>query len=178
VLATYDRFEAASHHPEEHMSAEATPKKSRIRVAGICLVALGIIGCTSTSPDAPLLPFLPGPTPSVFTGTVADSITGNGVVTISVTNTSGVTSGTWNMSFGQKNEPQYIISGSVNGTQYSATMNTCIATGTSLSCSTPCSFSFSGTFAASGLTGTYASTNSDGLQSCPARTGTINTTKQ
>jgi hypothetical protein len=82
------------------------------------------------------------------------------------------------MSFGQKADPQYIIAGTVSGTQYTANLNGCIDTGATYSCNSACYFSFTGTFGASSLTGSYASTNTSSTQYCPARTGTINTTKQ
>ncbi|HLZ10352.1 MAG TPA: hypothetical protein VKT80_17315 [Chloroflexota bacterium] len=107
-----------------------------------------------------------------------DSNRGTGTVTISIASAAGLTSGTWNMSFGQKADPSYIVSGTLSGTQYTATLNGCIENDAGLSCSSNCTFSFSGTFGASGLSGTYASTDVVATQSCPPRTGTINTTKQ
>lgn len=149
--------------------------------AGICVAAGGLMlmACNHTAPTSPmLLPYVPGPSPSVFSGTIVDSTRADGVVTVSLATASGLTSGTWNMSFGQKADPQYYVSGTVSGSQYTATLNGCISTDVSLSCGSSCTFSFMGTFDGSGLTGAYKSTDATATQTCPARTGAINATKQ
>jgi hypothetical protein len=150
--------------------------------AWICLAAasLTLLACGDhTAPIGPmLLSYVPGPAPTVFSGSIVDSNKANGVVTVSLASASGLTSGTWNMSFGQKADPQYYVSGTVSGTQYTATMNGCIETDVTLSCDSSCTFSFMGTFGGSGLNGTYTSTDVTATQTCPARTGTINATKQ
>jgi hypothetical protein len=165
----------------ELRSSRATSKRWGMAYAWICVAAAGLalMACARTTPTSPLLlPYVPGPSPSVFSGSIVDSTQANGVVTVSLATASGLTSGTWNMTFGQKADPQYYVSGTVSGTQYTATMNGCIQTDVSSSCSSSCRFSFAGTFGSSGLTGTYASTDATATATCPARTGTINATKQ
>jgi hypothetical protein len=156
-------------------------KRSRIAYAWICIAAsagLTLTACQNGTISPLLMPYVPGPAPSVFSGSIVDSNSGNGVVTLSLASASGLTSGTWNMSFGQKADPQYYISGTLSGAQYAATLNGCIQTDVSLNCGSSCTFSFTGTFDASSLTGTYKSTDQAATQFCPTRAGTINATKQ
>jgi hypothetical protein len=137
----------------------------------MCLV---VAGCGPSSSPTPLAPFTLSPTPTVYTGTVVDSHSGNGTLTVSLVTVAGLTSGTWDALFGGKDAKNY-ISGTVSGNAYKATFSPCPETDSS-ACSPDCGFSFSGTFTSAGLSGTYTASSSN--QQCPAETGSISLIKQ
>jgi hypothetical protein len=135
-----------------------------------------VSGCTTaSSPTSAQFAYTPGPTPTVYSGTISDTNSGSGTVKVSLTNAAGLTSGTWDMSFGGKADPEYVVSGTLSGNDYTAKLSGCVTTADSVSCTTNCTFSFAGTFTSSGLSGTYTA---NPVQSCPVRTGNVNATKQ
>lgn len=140
------------------------------------VACLGGAGCapSPTSSD-PLLAFTPGPAPTVYTGTIVDSTRGSGTVTVSLANAAGLTSGTWQMSFSGKADPEYFVSGTMSGNNYAANVTTCYDTGISSGCSSDCAFAFTGSFTTSGLSGAYTAVSD---QSCLGRTGTISAAKR
>jgi hypothetical protein len=135
-----------------------------------CLI---VAGCSSPSSTG-FSPFTPGPAPTIYSGTLVDSSSGNGTLTISLTNAAGLTGGTWAMSFGGRADPVRLISGTVSDSNYVATIKDCQETGV-MSCVPNCRFSFTGSFTSSSLGGTYTAV-SDRL--CPVRRGSISATKQ
>jgi hypothetical protein len=142
-------------------------------LASVCLI---ISGCNNSPSSPGLFAFVPGPAPTVFAGTLIDSARGTGPVTVSLTNAGGLTSGLWNMSFGGKADPVYFVSGTLDGSNYAATVTTCFDTGISAGCGpNNCTLEFAGSLTASSLSGTYKAAPN---QSCTGRTGSINTTKQ
>jgi hypothetical protein len=143
----------------------------------LALACLPVAGCTnSSSSPSPFLAFTPGPAPTIYAGTIADSTKGNGTLKVSLTGAGGLISGNWDMSFGGKADPTYVISGPDSGsTTYTATVTTCVDTGLGENCRSNCEFRFTGSLTGSSLSGTYAATSD---QSCLGRTGTVNTTKQ
>ena len=106
----------------------------------------------------------------VYAGTITASTEGSGTLKVGLTNAAGLTSGTWDMSFGGKADPEYFVSGTVNGTSYTAIVTTCVDTGASSGCSSNCAFSFTGALTASSLSGTYTAVSQP---SCLGRGGSI-----
>src|SRR5471030_65376 len=136
----------------------------------------GVAGCSlaPSTPTSPLFAFTPGPAPTVYTGTIVDSTSGSGTVTVSLASAAGLTSGTWDMSFGGKAAPEYFISGTMSGNNYAANVTTCYYTGNTSGCSSNCAFAFTGSLTSSSLGGTYRAVSD---QSCLGRTGTISAAK-
>ena len=144
-----------------------------LAVASACLI---VSGCNnSSSSPSPFLAFVPGPAPTVFAGTLTDSARGTATLTVSLTNAGGLTSGLWNMSFAGKADPVYFVSGTLDGSNYTATVTTCFDNGVSSGCGpNNCTLSFAGTLTSSTLTGTYTAAPN---QPCTGRSGSISTTK-
>jgi hypothetical protein len=143
------------------------------------LLATGIVGaCAKATPTAPLgvLAYVPGPSPTVFSGPMQDSVGGTGSITIQLTTASGVTSGTWIMSFGGTAEPPRLISGSINGTTYTAEVSQCNNDLSGTLCFPNCRLSFSGSLTSATLSGSYAEVPGDSCQT--PRSGTVNAVKQ
>jgi hypothetical protein len=150
---------------------------TRQPISGFLLASafLLVAGCNNTaSAPSSFLAFTPGPAPTVYAGTIVDSTKGNGTVKVSLTGVAGLTSGTWEMSFGGKADPVYFVSGPGGSTIYAATVTTCSDTGISSGCASNCAFSFVGSLTSSSLSGTYTAVSN---QSCLGRTGSVNTTK-
>jgi hypothetical protein len=148
----------------------------RISSAWLVLV-LGALTAScnnSSSAPTPLLAFVAGPAPTIYAGSIADSVEGNGTLKVALNSAAGLVAGTWDMSFAGKADPTYTISGP-EGTAYSATVTTCKDNGFGLNCNSKCAFHFSGSLTTTSLNGTYSAISD---QSCLGRTGTINTTKQ
>ena len=112
---------------------------TRKTICAISLVTCIVAGCTSAAPTSPspLLAFTPGAA-TVYAGTAADSVNGNGTVTASLASAAGLISGLWNMSFAGKADPQYFVSGTLSGSHYTATITGCQETGVSSRCKTTC----------------------------------------
>lgn len=135
-----------------------------------CLI---VAGCNSPSSTS-FSPFTPGAAPTIYTGTVVDSSKGNGILTVSLSSAGGLTGGTWAMSFGERADPERLISGTVSGSNLIATIKDCQETDV-MSCVPNCHFSFAGSLTSSSLSGTYTAVSE---RLCPARTGSVNATKQ
>jgi hypothetical protein len=136
----------------------------------VVAASLVMAGCGSSS-TAPAF-ILPGPTPTVYTGTVVDSAKGPGAFTVSLVSVGGLMSGTCDMSFSGKAEKDY-VSGTVSGGVYTARFEACPST-ESTSCSPDCTLTFSGSITASSLTGVYSDVPDS---RCLSRTGTISATR-
>jgi hypothetical protein len=137
----------------------------------LLVMSFTVVGCGAPTSPSPLFPFVPGPAPTVYTGTAVDSRSGSGTLTVSLVGVLGLTSGTWEMSFGGKADPKRYISGTVSGNAYTATFSACPESDTSNQfCSVDCRFSFAGSLSSSSLVGTYAALP---IQSCQAETGSI-----
>ena len=139
---------------------------------GYLVLALGsalVAAChnSSSAPSTFLPGFVPGPAPTIYTGSITDSVMGAGTVKVSLNEAGGLISGTWDMSFAGKADPTYTISGS-EGSEYDATVTTCHDNGSGVNCVSNCTFRFAGTLTSSRLTGTYSPTSA---QPCSGRTG-------
>jgi hypothetical protein len=148
---------------------------NKVLIVAACLM---VSGCNNTSSSpSPVLAFTPGPAPTVFAGTLADSSRGNGTLTVSLTNAGGLTSGFWNTSFGGKADPAYFVSGVVNGTNYAATVTTCFENiNVSSGCGpNNCTLTLTASLTASNLSGTYTAAPN---QPCTGRAGSVTATKQ
>lgn len=133
-------------------------------------------GCnnSSSAPSAFLPGFIPGPAPTIYTGSIVDSVAGTGTLKVSLNSAGGLDSGTWDMSFAGKAEPTYTVSGPA-ATAYDATITTCIDSQFGIQCVTRCIFHFTGSLTSANLDGTYSAISD---QSCIGRTGSVHTTKQ
>jgi hypothetical protein len=119
---------------------------------------------SSTGPSSP--PFLlPGPTPTVYAGSVQDAVNSAGTVRITLTTVSGVTTGTWTPTFGGRTQGASVIDGKVASNMFTGSVHPFEGEGFS---DTGCTLSVTGTFSSSGFSGTYSTLN--GTRSCPAAT--------
>jgi hypothetical protein len=146
---------------------------------GYLVLAVGsalVAACnnSSSAPSTFLPGFIPGPAPTIYTGSITDSVEGNGTLKVSLNEAGGLISGTWDMSFAGKADPTYTISGP-EGAAYDATVTTCHDNGSGLNCVSNCTFRFTGTLTNSSLAGTYSATTA---QPCSGRTGSVKATKQ
>jgi hypothetical protein len=133
---------------------------------------------TPTTPSVGTLAYVPGPAPTVFTGSMQDSVGGNGSITVLLATASGLTSGTWIMAFGTRGEPTRFISGSISGTSYTAEVSQCLYDPNvgGVACIPNCRMSFQATLTSTTLSGSYAEEPGD---SCGTpRSGTVNAVKQ
>jgi hypothetical protein len=121
-------------------------------LAGIAVLS---VSCGAPSEPLPFLASTPGIPPTVYSGTIVDSSSGSGTINLSLVSVDGRVSGTWNATFGGKPGMTEYISGTQNGTAYSATVTPCPDTDQNFSC-TSCRWLFSGSLTPSSLTGTYS----------------------
>jgi hypothetical protein len=141
-----------------------------VKRAAVLVTCFILTGCGSSSTAPEFL--LPGPAPTVYTGTVVDSAKGTGTVTVSIVSVGGLMSGTCDMSFGGKADQEY-VSGTVSSGVYTARFEECPSTETT-SCSPDCTLAFSGSLTSSSLTGAYQAVPD---VRCLSRTGTITATR-
>src|SRR3954451_23546581 len=90
------------------------------RLVGAIVSCLIVVGCGSTPSPTSFLAFAPGPAPTVYSGTVTDSVGGSGTVKVGLLNVQDLVSGTWDMSFGGKADPTRYVSGPISGSAYTA----------------------------------------------------------
>ena len=98
-----------------------------------------------------------------------DSIKGTGTLVVSLSSGGGLTGGTWLMTFGGKVDGESLVSGTVNGTTYTAMVTECAQTDVS-GCTPNCALSFTGSLTATAIDGAYTAVQ---RSSCPARAGTV-----
>src|SRR4051812_32373336 len=106
---------------------DANGDRARRLVIAI-LPCLLVAGCGSTPTSSSFLAFAPGPAPTVYSGTVTDSVGGSGTVKVALLNVQDLVSGTWDMSFAGKADPTRYISGPISGSAYTATVEECPST--------------------------------------------------
>ena len=141
----------------------------RLSLGLLVLASVATGGCVN-SPSSPFA-VVPGPAPTVYTGTTVDSIDGSGTLTVSLVTVQDLVSGSWEASFGGKTTKQY-ITGPLSGSTYTATFQSEPSTETTFS--TDCVKRFDGTLTASSISGSYHDLPS---RLCPSRTGTMTAKK-
>jgi hypothetical protein len=108
----------------------------------------------------------------VYTGTINDSVYGTGSLTVSLSSGDLSTGGSWVETLpGKKLYSSRLITGTVKGTTYTATVSDCIANDYT-ACAPNCRQTFTGTLTSSTLSGSYAEVPGD---SCATRNGSIST---
>jgi len=136
------------------------------------LAATTLVSCSSGPSSPPFL--LPGPTPTVYAGSVHDSADGDGTVRITLTTVSGVTTGTWTPTFGGRTQGARVIDGQVNGSMFTGSIHPFV---NEVSSESGCTLSATGAFSSSGFSGTYSTFAV--TRSCPtATTGSFTATPQ
>jgi hypothetical protein len=136
-------------------------------LAAECLI---VAGCNAASPTSPQFAYTPGPTPTVYSGTIIDSVGGTATLKVSLVSAANVITGT--LSFGG-NAGGWSILGTLSGNNYTAIITPC-SNNSDGQCETSCSFSFAGSLTSSSLSGTYTGSSNS---TCVGQTGSINTTK-
>jgi len=136
----------------------------------------GVFAAATACGSTPTLPLpVAGSPPTVYAGTITDSISGTGSLTVTVSSAGSSTGGTWLETFPGKNARSRFVNGTLNGSSYTATVSDCIETA-SQSCFPNCRQTLTGTLTASALSGSYAEVPGD---SCATgRSGNVSTAKQ
>ena len=139
----------------------------------VAILATTLVSCSSGGPSSP--PFLlPGPTPTVYAGSVQDSADGAGTVRITLTTVQGVTTGTWTPTFGGRTQGARVIDGQVNANMFTGSIHPFVD---EVSSESGCTWSVTGAFSSSGFSGTYSTFAV--TRSCPtATTGSFTATPQ
>ena len=144
------------------------------------LLAIGatvlMAACNRASTPAIPVPTLPTPTApqNVYTGPVTDSLSGAGTLTVTLGTAGPSAGGTWTAAFPGKQPTTQFITGTVDGTSYTATVS-CSSPDGSFQCFPDCRQVFTGTLTPNGLTGTYAEVPGD---ACTPRSGSVSATRQ
>jgi len=128
-----------------------------------------------STPDVPV-PTLPTPTApqTTYMGTITDSVSGGGTLTVTLGTAGSSVGGTWTEAFPGQRVSTRFINGSVNGANYTATVQCSSFDGT-FACVPDCRQTFTGTLTSNGLSGTYTEVPGD---TCTARSGTVTANRQ
>lgn len=136
-----------------------------------------LTACNRGSTPEFALPTPPTSTPTapqtVYMGTTTDSIGGAGSLTVSLGTTGSIVAGTWLATFPGTGGSTRVISGTLSGTSYGATVADC--TESDFVCVPDCQQAFTGTLTSNGLSGTYAEVPGD---TCTAHSGSVSATRQ
>ena len=84
-----------------------------VRVAAIVLVASTVAGCGSQSTGTSPFAVAPGPTPTVYAGSIQDSISGAGALRLTLSSAAGVIGGTWAATFNGRSQPVLTFTGTL-----------------------------------------------------------------
>jgi hypothetical protein len=128
-----------------------------------------LVSCNTTTPTSPLLTAALEQPQTVYSGSIIDSVKGSGTIVISLSNGGGFTGGTWLATFNGKGDGETLVSGTVSGNAYVATVTQCAETDIS-GCSPNCALSFKGSLTSTAIAGTYGSIPRG---SCSTRAGTV-----
>jgi hypothetical protein len=123
--------------------------------------------------SVPTIPTLTAPQ-TVYTGTISDSVSGVGTVTVTLGTSGSNAGGTWAAAFPGERASNRFISGTVSGASYTATVS-CSSIDDTLVCIPDCRQTFTGTLTSDGLSGSYAEVPGD---TCTAHSGTVSATRQ
>ncbi len=144
----------------------------------VLLIGATVLMTACNRGSTPAIPVPTLPTPSapqaVYTGTITDSVSGAGTLTMTLGTAGSIAGGTWAAVFpGQRSSTQF-VTGTVNGTSLTVTVS-CSSPDFSFSCFPDCRQAFTGTMTANGLSGTYAEVPGD---TCTPHSGSVSTTRQ
>jgi hypothetical protein len=141
----------------------------------ILLLLTGAAACTSSLP--PSIPtVIPGPTPTPYSGTVQDAVSGVGTLRITLSTYGSLISGTWNVTFNGRAAAMRYISGTVNNNMLAGTVHP-EASDSPFFFSTGCTSSLTATFSSSTITGTYSTAAA--TAACPTPpSGSFSVTRQ
>jgi hypothetical protein len=118
------------------------------------------------------------PTPSapqiVYSGTITDSVGGAGSLTITLGNSGSQIGGTWVASYPEQSSRTRFVSGTVSGTNLTATVSDCLETDSQL-CFPDCRQTLTGTLTSGAMSGTYAEVAND---SCAAHSGAVSANRR
>ena|SRR2546430_1840832 len=120
------------------------------RLSSIVLACAALAECSSSSTPPSPFGFAPGPTPTVYAGSIQDSVSGSGTLRLTLSTAAGVTGGTWTATFNGRSEPTLVVTGAVANDLLTATVHP-EETDTS-----GCTSTMTATLAASGITGRYS----------------------
>src|SRR5579859_1532789 len=86
-------------------------------------VVLG--ACNSASTPAIPVPTLPIPTApqTTYTGTITDSVSGAGTLTVTLGTSGSIAGGTWATTFPGQTTSTRFVTGTINGASYTATVS-------------------------------------------------------
>src|SRR5256885_6253405 len=93
------------------------------RLSSIVLACAALAECSSSSTPPSPFGFAPGPTPTVYAGSIQDSVSGSGTLRLTLSTAAGVTGGTWTATFNGRSEPTLIVTGAVASDVPTATVH-------------------------------------------------------
>ena len=144
------------------------------RLSSIVLACAALAECSSSSTPPSPFGFAPGPTPTVYAGSIQDSVSGSGTLRLTLSTAAGVTSGTWTATFSGRTEATRFVSGVVANDVYTATV---YPYGNEVVTTSGCISSMTAMLSASGVSGNYSTFRV--TTSCPtAQTGSFTLTRQ
>jgi hypothetical protein len=123
-----------------------------MRLTLIAFAVAACAACTSSPAPSALLPFEPGPTPTIYLGSIQDSESGPGTLRLSLSTAAGVTAGTWDATFSGRPTLTRTVTGTIANNVLTATVRVQEGIVTSPD---GCTFTMTSTFSANGLSGTY-----------------------
>ena len=124
-----------------------------VRVAAIVLVASTVAGCGSQSTGTSPFAVAPGPTPTVYAGSIQDSISGAGALRLTLSSAAGVIGGTWAATFNGRSQPVLTFTGTLANDVLTGTVSPEV---TDTSGSSGCTLSMRATVSGPGISGTYS----------------------
>jgi hypothetical protein len=147
--------------------------KRLVLVVGI---TAAVAACNRGATPAIPVPTLPTPTAlqTTYTGTITDSVSGAGTLTVTLGTSGSYAGGTWATTFPGQNASKRFLTGTLNGANYTATISCSNIDGT-FACIPDCRQTFTGTLTPDGLSGTYTEVPDD---TCTAHSGTVNASRQ
>ena len=145
-----------------------------MRVSSIVLALAMLAGCSSSSTPPSPFAVVPGPTPTVYGGSIQDSVSGAGTLRLILSTAAGVTGGTWSATFNGRTEPTLIVTAVAANGLLTGTVHPEV---TDNGGSSGCTSSMTATLSASGISGTYSTFAV--TRTCPTpKVGSFTVTRQ
>jgi len=154
------------------MGSETDMRRQVLVIGAAVLMSACNRGSMPTLP----LPALPIPTApqTTYACTITDSVSGAGTLTVTLGTAGSSVGGTWTETFPGQRVSTRFITGTVNGANYSATVQCSSFDGT-FTCIPDCRQTFTGTLTSDSLSCTYAEAPGD---TCAARRGSVTANRQ